>query len=131
MTVSRVTDLATGLPAAEEPDRRGVLGMWVQYRIFVDAVPADFDYAWEYACAEARISRPERDMLAAVVTGLGTPLQLRSDGAFRAMVTEQDADAARTATVELGGEVTGAAARIADGKAIREVLARIVDGGAA
>ena len=70
-------------------------------------------------------------MLAAVVIGPGTPLQLRSGGVFRGMVAEQDADAVRAAIEELGADVTAAAGKLAGVKAVQEVLARILDGGAA
>ena len=122
-------DPATGLPAAEEQAADGVLGVRVRYRIYFDEVLADYDHAWEYAATGAPVPRLERDMLAAVVIGPGTPLQLRSGGVFRGMVAEQDADAVRAAIEELGDDVTAAAGKLAGVKAVQEVLARILDGG--
>jgi putative ATP-dependent endonuclease of OLD family len=86
-------DPATGLPATEEHAADGMLGVRVRYRIFFDDVLADYDHAWEYTATGAPVPRPERDMLMAVVIGPGIPLQLRSGGVFRGMVTEKDADA--------------------------------------
>ena len=108
-----------------------MLGVRVRYRIYFDEVLADYDHAWEYVATGAPVPRLERDMLAAVVIGPGTPLQLRSGGVFRGMVAERDADAVRAAIEELGGDVTAAAGKIAGVKAVQEVLARILDGGAA
>ena len=68
-------DPVTGLPAAEERADGGVLGVRVQYRIFFDAVLADYDHAREYSRTGTRAPRHERDMFAAVVIGPGTPLQ--------------------------------------------------------
>ena len=124
-------DLATGLPAAEEQAAGGVLGVRVRYRIYFDEVLADYDHAWEYAATGAPVPRLERDMLAAVVIGPGIPLQLRSGGVFRGMVSEKDADAVRAAITELGDDVTAAAGKIASVKPIQEVLNSILDGGAA
>jgi putative ATP-dependent endonuclease of the OLD family len=124
-------DPATGLPAVEEQAAAGVLGVRVRYRIYLDEVLADYDHAWEYAATGTPVPRLERDMLAAVVIGPGTPLQLRSGGVFRGMVAEQDADAVQAAIEELGDDVTVAAGKIAGVKAVQEVLARILDGGAA
>ena len=124
-------DPATGLPADEEQAAGGVLGVRVRYRIFFDEVLADYDHAWEYAATGAPVPRLERDMLAAVVIGPGIPLQLRSGGVFRGMVTEKDADAVRAAITELGDDVTAAAGKIAGVKPVQEVLDRILDGGAA
>ena len=124
-------DPATGLPAAEEQADGGVLGVRVRYRIYFDEVLADYDHAWEYAATGAPVPRLERDLLAAVVIGPGTPLQLRSGGVFRGMVAERDAEAVRAAIEELGSDVTVAAGKLAGVKAVQEVLARILDGGAA
>jgi hypothetical protein len=124
-------DPATGLPAAEERADDGVLGVRVRYRIYFDEVLADYDHAWEYPATGTPVPRLEREMLAAVVIGPGTPLQLRSGGVFRGMVAEQDADAVAAAIEELGNDVTAAAGKIASVKAVQEVLARILDGGAA
>jgi putative ATP-dependent endonuclease of the OLD family len=124
-------DPATGLPAAEEQAAGGVLGVRVRYRIYFDEVLADYDHGWEYVATGAPVPRLERDMLAAVVIGPGTPLQLRSGGVFRSMVTEQDADAARAAITELSDDVTAAAGKIAGVKSVQEVLNRILDQGAA
>jgi putative ATP-dependent endonuclease of the OLD family len=124
-------DAATGLPATEEQATSGVLGVRVRYRIYFDEVLADYDHGWEYVATGAPVPRVERDMLAAVVIGPGTPLQLRSGGVFRSMVTEQDADAARAAITELGDDVTAAAGKIAGVKSVHEVLNRILDEGAA
>jgi putative ATP-dependent endonuclease of OLD family len=124
-------DPATGLPAAEERAADGVLGVRVRYRIYFDEVLADYDHTWEYTATGTPVPRLERDMLAAVVIGPGTPLQLRSGGVFRGMLTEQDADAVRAAITELGDDVTAAAGKIAGVKAVQEVLDRILDGGAA
>ena len=124
-------DPATGLPAAEEQAAGGVLGVRVRYRIYFDEVLADYDHAWEYAATGDPVPRLERDMLAAVVIGPGTPLQLRSGGVFRGMVAERDADAVRAAITELGDDVTAAAGKIASVKAVQEVLDSILDGGAA
>lgn len=126
-----VIDLATGLPAAEERAADGVLGVRVRYRIFFDEVLADYDHTWEYVATGAPVPRLERDMLAAVVIGPGTPLQLRSGGVFRGMVAGRDADAVRAAIEELSGDVTAAAGKLAEVKAVQEVLARILDGGTA
>jgi hypothetical protein len=108
-----------------------VLGTRVRYRIYFDEVLADYDHAWEYAATGAPVPRLERDLLTAVVIGPGTPLQLRSGGVFRGMVAERDADAVRAAIEELGDDVTAAAGKLADVKAVQEVLARILGGGAA
>ena len=124
-------DPATGLPATEEQAVGGVLGVRVRYRIYFDEVLADYDHGWEYVATGAPVPRLERDMLAAVVIGPGTPLQLRSGGVFRSMVTEQDADAAQAAITELGDDVTAAAGKIASVKSVQEVLNRILDEGAA
>jgi hypothetical protein len=124
-------DPATGLPVAEEQAAIGVLGVRVRYRIYFDEVLADYDHAWEYAATSAPVPRLERDLLAAVVIGPGTPLQLRSGGVFRGMVAERDADEVRAAIDKLGNDVTVAAGKLAGVKAIHEVLARILDGGAA
>jgi putative ATP-dependent endonuclease of the OLD family len=124
-------DLLTGLPAVEGRADSGVMGVRIRYRIYFDEVLADYDHAWEYTATDARVPRAERDMLAAVVIGPGTPLQLRSGGVFRGMVAEQNADAVRTAISDLSDDVTAAAGKIAAGKAVQEVLARILDGGAA
>jgi putative ATP-dependent endonuclease of OLD family len=124
-------DPATGLPAAEEQAAAGVLGVRVRYRIYFDEVLADYDHAWEYAATGVPVPRLERDMLAAVVIGPRTPLQLRSGGLFRGMAAEQDPDAIRGAIEELRADVTTAAGKIAGVKAVQEVLARILDGGAA
>ena len=124
-------DLATGLPAAEEEAADAVLGVRVRYRIFFDEVLADYDHAWEYVATGAPVPRLERDMLAAVVIGPGTPLQLRSGGVFRGMVADRDADAVRAAIEELSGDVTAAAGKLAGVKVVQEVLARILDGGTA
>ena len=105
--------------------------MRVRYRIYFDEVLADYDHGWEYVATGAPVPRLERDMLAAVVIGPGTPLQLRSGGVFRSMVTEQDADAARAAITELGDDVTAAAGKIAGVKSVQEVLNRILDEGSA
>jgi hypothetical protein len=106
-------DPATGLPAAEERAADGVLGVRVRYRIYFDEVLADYDHAWEYAATGTAVPRLERDMLAAVVIGPGTPLQLRSAGVFRGMAAEQDPDAVRAAIEELRTDVTAAAGKIA------------------
>ncbi len=66
-----------------------------------------------------------------MIIGPGTPLQLRSGGVFRGMVAERDAEAVRAAIEELGNDVTVAAGKLAGVKAVQEVLARILDGGAA
>ena len=124
-------DPATGLPAAEEQADGGVLGVRVRYRIYFDEVLADYDHAWEYAATGAPVPRLERDLLGSVVIGPGTPLQLRSGGVFRGMVAERDAEAVRAAIEELGSDVTIAAGKLAGVKAVQEVLARILDGGAA
>jgi len=124
-------DPATGLPAAEEQAADGVLGVRVRYRIYFDEVLADHDHAWEYAATGAPVPRLERDMLAAVVIGPGIPLQLRSGGVFRGMVSEKDADAVRAAITKLGDDVNAAAGKIASVKPIQEVLNSILDGGAA
>ncbi len=79
----------------------------------IDEPLADYDHGWEYAATGTPVPRLERDMLAAVVIGPGTPLQLRSGGVFRGMVTDQDADAAWAAITELGEDVTVAAGKIA------------------
>jgi len=126
-----LVNLATGLPAAEEEAADAVLGVRVRYRIFFDEVLADYDHAWEYVATGAPVPRLERDMLAAVVIGPGTPLQLRSGGVFRGMVADRDADAVRAAIEELSGDVTAAAGKLAGVKVIQEVLARILDGGTA
>ena len=57
-----------------------MLGVRVRYRIYFDEVLADYDHAWEYAATGVPVPRLERDMLAAVVIGPATPLQLRSGG---------------------------------------------------
>lgn len=124
-------DSTTGLPAAEEQATDGELGVRMRYRIYFDEVPADYSHAWEYARTGTPIPRLERDLLAAVVIGPGTPLQLRSGGVFRGMVTEQDADAVRAAIEGLAGDVSAATGKLAEVKAVQEVLARILDGGAA
>lgn len=124
-------DPATGLPAAEEQAGGGMLGVRVLYRIYFDEVLADYDHRWEYAATGAPVPRLERDMLAAVVIGPGTPLQLRSGGVFRGMITDQDADAAEAAITDLGDDVTAAASKIASVKSVQEVLNRILDEGAA
>jgi hypothetical protein len=124
-------DPATGLPADEEHAAGGVLGVRVRYRIYFDEVLADYDHAWEYAATGAPVPRLERDLLAAVVIGPGTPLQLRTGGVFRGLVAERDAEAVRAAIEELGNDVTVAAGKLAGVKAVQEVLARILDGGAA
>jgi hypothetical protein len=124
-------DPATGLAAEEEQAAGGALGVRVRYRIFFDEVLADYDHAWEYAATGTPVPRLERDMLAAVVIGPGVPLQLRSGGVFRGMVTEKDADAVRAAITELGEDVTAAAGKIAGVKPVQEVLDSILDGGAA
>ena len=108
-----------------------MLGVRVRYRIYFDEVLADYDHAWEYVATGAPVPRLERDMLAAVVIGPGTPLQLRSGGVFRGMVAEQDADAVRAAITELGDDVTAAAGKIAGVKSVQEVLNRILDEGSA
>ena len=108
-----------------------MLGVRVRYRIFFDEVLADYDHAWEYVATGAPVPRLERDMLAAVVIGPGTPLQLRSGGVFRGMVADRDADAVRAAIEELSGDVTAAAGKLAGVKVVQEVLARILDGGTA
>jgi hypothetical protein len=131
MTALTLIDLATGLPADEEQAADGVLGVRLRYRIYFDEVLADYDHAWEYTASGAPVPRLERDMLAAVVIGPGIPLQLRSGGVFRGMVTEQGADAVRAAITELADDVTAAAGKIAGVKAVQEVLGRILDGGAA
>jgi hypothetical protein len=121
----------TGLPADKGQGTDGVLGVRIRYRIYFDEVLADYNHAWEYAATGTPVPRLERDMLAAVVIGPGTPLQLRSGGVFRAMVTEQDPGAIRAAIEELGDDVTSAAGKLADVKAVQAVLARILDEGAA
>ena len=124
-------DPATGLPAAEERAAEGKLGVRVQYRIYFDEVLAEYEHTWEYTATGAPVPRLERDMFAAVVIGPATPLQLRSGGVFRGMLAEQDANAIRSSIDELGGDVTAAASRLAAVKPIQEVLAQILDGGAA
>src|ERR1700688_1122648 len=101
------------------------------YRSYFDEVLADYAHAWEYTATGPPAPRLERDLLAAVVIGPGTPLQLRSGGVFRGMVAERDAEAVRAAIEELGSDVTVAAGKLAGVKAVQEVLARILDGGAA
>jgi hypothetical protein len=124
-------DPATGLPAPEEMAASGVLGARVRYRVFFDEVLADYDHAWEYVATGTPVPRLEREMLAAVVIGPGTPLQLRSGGMFRGMVADRDAGAVRAAVEELSGDVTAAAGKLAGVKVVQEVLARILDGGTA
>jgi hypothetical protein len=124
-------DPATGLPATEEHAADGTLGVRVRYRIFFDEVLADYDHAWEYTATGTPVPRLERDMLTAVVIGPGIPLQLRSGGVFRGMVTEKDADAVQAAITRLGDDVTAAAGKIASVKPVQEVLNSILDGGAA
>jgi hypothetical protein len=126
-----LVDPATGLPVIEEHAANGVLGVRVRYRIYFDEVLADYDHAWEYVATGAPVPRLERDLLAAVVIGPGIPLQLRSGGVFRTMVTEKDAEAVRAAITDLGDDVTAAAGRIASVKPVQEVLNSILDGGAA
>lgn len=124
-------DPATGLPAPEEHAGQGQLGVRIRYRVFFDPVISEHDHAWEYPASGAPVPRVERDLLAAVVIGPGTPLQLRPGGVFRNLVAERDAGEVSIAVSELGTDVDAATGKLAGVKAVQEVLGNVLGQGAA
>ncbi|MFC6356617.1 hypothetical protein [Luethyella okanaganae] len=98
----------------------------VQYR------PADdsLEHWVEYVRTGVRVPRVHREMLQAIIIDRADPLQLRVEGAFRALAASQDADRLIDAIGSFGEDIGEATDTLAQGEAVRSALEAMSKNGA-
>lgn len=129
-------DPASGEVATAENAADAVLGVRLCYRARYDAESDTGDHWVDYPARSEphanlfkRVGRLEREAIPVQFIGEAPALQLRSGGAFRALLSEADSDGLDSALTDLEQTVNSATSSFSEAQVIQRVLTQVIESG--
>lgn len=115
-----VLDPETGSPSLDIA--RAVMGTRIRYCLQYRPTDDSLEHWVEYVRSGARVPRSHRELLRAIIIDRAAPLQLRAEGAFRALAAGQDEERLMASIADFGGDVRTATDALAGSEAVRTAL---------
>ncbi|WP_136054661.1 hypothetical protein [Microbacterium sp. K24] len=116
--------------ALSDDPATGVMGVRVRYCLRYEPVDDSLEHWVEYVRSGIRLSRGHRELLRAIIIDRASPLQLRAEGAFRALAANQDSDRLNATITSFGDDIGRAADTLAASDAVQDALKAVAAHGA-
>jgi len=121
-------DPSTGDPSTDEDT--AVFGVRLRYCLQYEPADESLEHWVEYSKSGLRVPRNHRELLGAIIIERTPPLQLRVEGAFRALAMSQDAPRINSTIESFAEDVRAATHTLAESEAVRSAVDAMTKSGA-